>query len=206
MRPLLKPFLVGLLSFCLGLLAGWYFEYQKQETIPPQKGTGDIEITSEIIKPEVLVILGVNPDISTAEAVKIYGTIETVVGDFQSDPYYTGGVTEKINARLVLSLIITESHCRKMARGTSGEIGLTQVMPFHAKSLYRAGILSKPEPSQLWDIKKNIKSGVYILMMQARESKTLKEALARYNAGPKRVKAGMAYALKVMGRYSRIDG
>ena len=206
MRVLLKAFLVGALAFYIGWLTGWHFEGHKHELSSVRQEVKNITSVPEPIKPEVKHILKANPEISEAEAVEIFNTIEQVVASFQTDPCYRGGVAEKVNARLVLSLIITESNCRKRARGSSGEIGLTQVMPFHVKSLHRAGILSEPHASQLWDIRNNIKSGVYILMMQAMRSATLKEALARYNAGLRRVKAGTPYALKVMRQYSRIDG
>lgn len=206
MRVLLKAFLVGALAFYIGWLMGWCFEGYKHELSSVRQEVKNIPSVPEPIKPEVKHILKANPEISEAEAVEIFNTIEQVVESFQTDPCYRGGVAEKVNARLVLSLIITESNCRKRARGSSGEIGLTQVMPFHVKSLHRAGILSEPHASQLWNIRNNIKSGVYILMMQAMRSATLKEALARYNAGPRRVKAGTPYALKVMRQYSRIDG
>jgi hypothetical protein len=205
-RVLLKALLVGALAFYIGWLMGWHFEGYKHELSSVRQEVKNIPSVPEPIKPEVKHILKANPEISEAEAVEIFNTIEQVVESFQTDPCYRGGVAEKVNARLVLSLIITESNCRKRARGSSGEIGLTQVMPFHAKSLHRAGILSEPHASQLWNIRNNIKSGVYILMMQAMQSATLKEALARYNAGPRRVKAGTPYALKVMRQYSRIDG
>lgn len=206
MRVLLKAFLVGALAFYIGWLMGWYFEGHKHELPSVRQEVKNITSVPEPIKPEVKHILKANPEISEAEAVEIFNTIEQVVESFQTDPCYRGGVAEKVNARLVLSLIITESNCRKRARGSSGEIGLTQVMPFHVKSLHRAGILSEPKIAQLWDIGRNVRSGVYILMMQAVRSKTIKEALAKYNAGPKRVKAGMPYAQRVMRQYSRIDG
>lgn len=206
MRVLLKAFLVGALAFYIGWLMGWYFEGHKHELPSVRQEVKNITVVPEPIKPEVKHILKANPEISEAEAVEIFNTIEQVVESFQTDPCYRGGVAEKVNARLVLSLIITESNCRKRARGSSGEIGLTQIMPFHVKSLHRAGILSEPKIAQLWDIGRNVRSGVYILMMQAVRSKTIKEALAKYNAGPKRVKAGMPYALRVMRQYSRIDG
>lgn len=206
MRVLLKAFLVGALAFYIGWLMGWYFEGHKHELPSVRQEVKSITSVPEPIKPEVKHILKANPEISEAEAVEIFNIIEQVVESFQTDPYYKGGATEKVNVRLVLSLIITESNCRQKARGSSGEIGLTQVMPFHVKSLYRAGILSEPKTAQLWDIGRNIRSGVYILMTQAVRSKTIKEALAKYNAGPKRVKTGMPYALRVMRQYSRIDG
>jgi len=171
-----------------------------REAIPIER------IVKERPIPEIRHILEANPAMNRNEARELYETIERVVGSFKSDPNYQGGVARKVDARLILSLIITESNCRKKTRGTSGEIGLTQVMPFHAKNLHRAGILDKPQSKELWDTEKNIRAGVFILMANALKSSSIKEALAKYNAGPKRVRVGMPYAKRVMDQYGQING
>ncbi len=205
MRVLLKTFLVGALAFYIGWLMGWYFEGHKHELPSVRQEVKNITSVPEPIKPEVKHILKANPEISEAEAVEIFNTIEQVVESFHADPCYRGGVAEKVNARLVLSLIITESNCRKRARGSSGEIGLTQVYPkYHIKALKSAGIIQ--EKDDLWQVEANVEAGIYILMNYAKRAKTIEQCLSFYNAGISREKAGRGYARAVMELYREIGG
>ena len=97
-----------------------------------------------------------------------------------------------ITADIVMQVIKKESNFNDKAKGSLDEIGLMQVRPMHCKEL---GI----KKEQLWNPETNIKAGVYILMKYAKGSKNVMETLAKYNAGPSNIKAGMEYAAAVLG-------
>ena len=149
-------------------------------------------------------ILAHNPRLQTEEAEHLWRTVRETVRRFQSDPVYRGGATKEITAELVLSVILVESNARRTAHSKAGAVGLMQIVPVHhIKSLNSAGILR--DKSELWNAERNIMAGTYILMCYAMSSESVKEALARYNAG-RRIAAGMPYAQKVLSVHDRVIG
>lgn len=196
--------IILILAFIMGVLVGHNIKgVEVVEPVLQEVLTVPVPVP---VKPEVRHILESNPKLSDLEAIELYATIEKVVHKFKADPSYKQGVTHLINPRLILSLIITESSCRRMAKSHCGAIGLTQVMPLHVKGLHRAGILDEPVVRELWNAEKNISAGVYILMGYAKTSKSINEALGKFFAGPTRARLGMGYATKVLKRYSLIKG
>ena len=155
---------------------------------------------------EVRYIMVRNIAISSEDAVKYVAYIKDAIESFRKDPRFNTKVARRVTPKLVLSLIGVESAFRSGKVGGSGEIGLCQIIPrFHRAALVVSGIINCNEStiSQLQDPEKNIKSGVFILMSNAVHSKSIKEALAKYNAG-NNVRAGMSYAHKVLRQYSRL--
>lgn len=147
-------------------------------------------------------ILAHNPRLRTEEAERLWGTVRETVRRFKADPVYRGGATGEITAELVLSVILVESNARRTAHSKAGAVGLMQIVPVHhIKSLNSAGILQ--DKSELWNAERNIMAGTYILMCYAMSSESVKEALARYNAG-RRIATGLPYAKKVLRVHARI--
>lgn len=67
-----------------------------------------------------------------------------------------------IDPKVLFVTVLRESGCHVRARGSSGEIGLGQVLPrVWVKSLREAGILE--EASDLWDVRTNLRASAYIL-------------------------------------------
>ena len=58
----------------------------------------------------------------------------------------------------------------------------------------------------LWKIETNISAGIHVLMGYARTARTAEHALAIYNAGASRWKAGRSYARTVLQLTKQIDG
>ena len=59
-------------------------------------------------------------------------------------------IKQGISVDLALAVARVESNFNPKAKGTKGEIGLYQIMPYHTKL-------------NLWDVKTNIKFGIYLL-------------------------------------------
>lgn len=134
----------------------------------------------------------------------LFTTVKKVLAEFKKDSHYSGGVTGSITPRLVMAIVQKESSGNSRATSRCGARGLMQVMPLHAKGLHSAGIISSPKAvHELYDIKTNIRAGIYILLHYSKNSRSLEEALARYNGG-NRVAAGRRYAVSVLEEYRRL--
>ena len=104
--------------------------------------------------------------------------------------------------RLIISLILKESHFRENARSHVGAMGLMQIMPGTAREITReldiAYITKDPE--------ENITAGIYHLYEQlqyfpnADPVNRLKLALAAYNGGPARV-----FDAQDIARFKKLD-
>lgn len=94
-----------------------------------------------------------------------------------------------IPPNLFEALISHESSWSPTAIGTSGEIGLTQLMPGTAHDL---GV-------NAWDAASNMQGGATYLKQQYDHFGNWRDALAAYNAGPGNVQAGYGYADTVLG-------
>ena len=149
-------------------------------------------------------MLRYNPKLQREEAEKLWGFIVQTVERFRADASYNGGATKEITPELVLSVILVESSARADARSKAGALGLMQVVPrHHLASLESAGIIPRQDRNELFNVEQNVMAGTYILMCYAMNSKTIEEALARYNAG-RRIARGMPYARKVLRVHSRL--
>ena len=156
--------------------------------------------------PAVAALVQHNPELSEEEALKMWRTVKRTVKRFKADPVYSKGAAMKVTPELILTIILVESGGKESAKSKGGAKGLMQIVPkHHIDSLCQAGIISKADAKELWGKEKNIMAGTYILMCYARSSKTIAEALARYNAGG-RVDAGARYARKVLRWYGLVFG
>ena len=142
-----------------------------------------------------------NPSLSEADANDLYNHIQKTIKKYHADPTYQKGVTKQVTPRLFLSLILRESGFRWSAISDHGAIGLCQVMPLHLKDLEKAGI-----GTDLLDAEVNISAGVHILMGYARRAESISKALAFYNAGPRKERAGRGYARAVLKLYEEMEG
>lgn len=88
------------------------------------------------------------------------------------------------------SLIKTESSWNPAAVGSSGEYGLTQLMPNTAASL---GVTSP------FDVTQNLTGGATYLSQMFDKYGDWQSALSAYNSGSPNSEAGLAYAAKVLG-------
>lgn len=179
------------------------------EEMPQEAIVEEIPIAVEPVPlpAEALFIREVNPDLTEEEALAIHDLIMQTIERYRANSAYKGGVTEQVTPRVVLSLIATESRFDNSKVGSAGEIGFCQVHPkWHLRSLAKAGILRRASKQELARPEANIKAGTFILMNYAVNSSSLREALAKYNAGPSRVGAGMPYARRVLRGTRRIRG
>ena len=149
-------------------------------------------------KPQQRVTLpDAHPVIPTVEkSLTIPQIVQREVKKYHRDPVYKCGVTHKVTPELFLNLIRTESSFDPKVKSSHGAIGLTQVMPkWHMESLKSAGIAERE--SDLYHPETNIRAGVYVLMNYAMSSRSIEEALSKYNTG--RVgPVGRLYANKIM--------
>lgn len=124
-------------------------------------------------------------------------------------------VAADIDPLLLVSMAITESHCRPDVRGGSGEYGMLQVMPGTGRWI--AGRLGYAEwqPGDMLDISTNVQFAAYYLRVVTREfnGDTQRGVLA-YNRGSAGARSWMAensptehyYVRRVMGTYSKLGG
>lgn len=86
-----------------------------------------------------------------------------------------------VDPALALSLAQRESQFQQSARGTSGEVGVFQLMPATA-----AGLQVDP-----YDLRQNVEGGIRYLAQQLARFGDTGLALAAYNAGPGTVSGGV---------------
>ncbi len=133
-----------------------------------------------------------------------------------SQAIVTNAAAAGIDPMLLLSVAITESNCRPLARGGSGEFGMLQVMPGTGRWIAkRLGYSKTWEPADMLNIKQNIQFGSYYLRIVTREfgGNTSKGLLA-YNRGSGGARTWLdsqaagshRYVSRVQKVYSRYGG
>lgn len=146
--------------------------------------------------------------------VKIKKSLKGVIGvDYQR---LTNAIIEEsndagIDPLFVLSVIQHESRFRNDTIGTSGEIGLMQVMPSTASWLSEQYGIPYAEKSDLFDPVTNVRMGInYISWLREKFPKT-KDLASAYNMGPKNLKIALnekrrpkTYYIKVLKQYLHI--
>jgi soluble lytic murein transglycosylase-like protein len=93
---------------------------------------------------------------------------------------------------IALAVAQKESGFNQAAVGSSGEIGVMQLMPATA-----AGLNVNPS-----DLNQNVQGGVSLLSSLYQQFGNWGDALAAYNAGPTHLAAGRSYASSVLGSIS----
>lgn len=137
-----------------------------------------------------------NTPLDKSESSEVVKEINSTLERYKNDPFYKGACRSLTKEHIVAQMLV-ESSGNKFAYGKAGEIGLMQIIPkWHIQGLHSAGVIKSSNPDLLWDIKTNVKSGIYILMNIARNSNSTETAFAKYNAG-NRTHLGMNYARKV---------
>lgn len=110
----------------------------------------------------------------------------------------------EVDPWLLLSIAITESHCRPAVRGGSGEYGLMQVMPGTGRWIagrlgYRAW-----SPEALWDIETNVQFAAFYLKVTTREfGGDLSKGVLAYNRGSTGARAWLQENMAEEHRYVR---
>lgn len=101
------------------------------------------------------------------------------------------------NPLLICSIISAESTFNKNAKSSEGARGLMQVMPLWIPELRKKkiGINHK---NDLFDIRKNIIAGNYILLFYVKKTGSVRKGLNRY------VNGSPVYVKKVISRYSEL--
>ncbi|MGQ0503864.1 MAG: transglycosylase SLT domain-containing protein, partial [Myxococcaceae bacterium] len=99
------------------------------------------------------------------------------------------GRDAKVDPDLLQALIREESRFNRMARSSTGAIGLTQLMPATAKSVARMLKIRRFHQSSLFDPMQNIRIGsAYLGQLLSRWEGNKAFAVASYNAGPSAVR------------------
>ncbi len=139
--------------------------------------------------------------------VKIRKSLRGVIGaDYQE---LANTIVEESNDAgvdplFVLSVIQHESRFRNNTIGTSGEIGLMQVMPATAEWLSEEYGIPYHEKSELFDPVMNIRMGVsYISWLRQKFPKT-KDLASAYNMGPKNLRTALNEKRRPQIYYSKI--
>lgn len=101
----------------------------------------------------------------------------------------TAAANNGIPQSIFFSLIQKESGWNPFAIGSSGEIGLTQLMPGTAEEM---GVIAS-------DVKDNLDGGAAYLRAQFDKYGNWQDALAAYNAGTPNSAAGQSYAQSIIG-------
>ena len=94
-----------------------------------------------------------------------------------------------VPSSIALAVAQKESGFNQAAVGSSGEIGVMQLMPATAAGL---GV----DPS---DLNQNVTGGVSLLASLYQQFGNWSDALAAYNAGPTHLAAGQSYASSILG-------
>lgn len=114
-----------------------------------------------------------------------------------------------IDPMLVLAVIAVESRFRPKARGSSGELGLMQIMPSTARWIAKKNGVTYRGPSDLLAPKKNLILGIrYLSYLRGRFQGQGYQFLSAYNMGARNVRRLLAqntqpriYADKVLFEY-----
>lgn len=93
-----------------------------------------------------------------------------------------------INPVLILSVIREESRFDPEAYSQAGAIGIMQIMPETARRLGKGLEIKIRNTEHIYDVRVNIKLGLYYLSCLLKEFGSLPPALAAYNAGEHRVR------------------
>ena len=115
--------------------------------------------------------------LGSASITSIQSLITSVANQFNVPPSIALAVAQK------------ESGFNQAAVGSSGEIGVMQLMPATAAGL---GV----DPS---DLNQNVTGGVSLLASLYQQFGNWSDALAAYNAGPTHLAAGQSYASSILG-------
>lgn len=169
-----------------GVLASVVSHHVSQENI--EESYVEVELASPTNRPAMLHLL------KSPFAEEIIDVVEEELKKYE---HVKEGVVPKITAEHIISQIWVESKGNPMARGSIDEIGLMQIRPLHTKNICSAGIIPTANSRYLWGIKENIRAGMFILMCSAKQSNSVENALATYNAGASRRQYGMGYARKI---------
>ena len=100
---------------------------------------------------------------------------------------------QNIDPNLTASIIFVESRGHKKHIGSSGEIGLMQIMPYHFKNL--------PKEEDYFNPSVNIKIGLNYLNFCISKKETLNEAISCYNTGSNAKNINKVYLNKVLKKY-----
>ena len=123
-------------------------------------------------------------------------------------------VAADIDPLLLLSMAITESHCRPGARGRSGEYGMLQVMPGTGEWIASRLGYADWSPEDLWEVKTNVQFSAYYLRIVTREFRDTQQGVLAYNRGSTGARRWMRenapedhrYVQRVMGTYDKLRG
>lgn len=118
----------------------------------------------------------------------------------------------ELDPLFVMSVILTESTFNPLARGTSGEIGLMQLLPETAKWIAQKNGRKFRGPESLKDPVTNIDLGtLYLSYLRDKFSSHARLYISAYNMGPTNVKRALRksvwpkdYALKIMNHYKNL--
>lgn len=119
---------------------------------------------------------------------------------------------EGVDPVLIMAVISTESGFRPWVKGTSGELGLMQILPSTAAWISKKTGVDYRGPESLKDPKMNITVGVrYISYLRQRFQGEGHNYLAAYNMGSRNVRRLLAqniqpriYSDKVLNNYKRL--
>lgn len=157
-------------------------------------------------------------NILNAKKIKLRAKVSAILSEFQDslhhDPLLLADLIiakaneHQLDPLLVLGVIKTESDFNRFAVSPKGAMGLMQVRPHTAETLYDGG-LNGVEAVALTDNELNISLGTSYLAALIRRFGDLHLALEAYNRGPTRLRRDMndgtglsrIYAEKVMENY-----
>lgn len=110
------------------------------------------------------------------KTVVLYSLLATsALADSLPDKIAAEAVKQGVNPQLAIAIAITESGLNPYAKGSKGEIGLFQIMPYHYAT------------HQLYDINTNIRIGILLLKRFQQQCSDMGNYwVICYNQGPKR--------------------
>jgi hypothetical protein len=115
------------------------------------------------------------------------------------------GCTKKIDPLLIACIIYRESRFNPNLTSSMGAIGLIQVMPIHLKTLKQAKIVDNMNKKELFEWKKNVEAGIYVLLSYAKLTNDITTGLMMYNAGPNYYHLGAKYASRILRDYQEVE-
>ena len=118
----------------------------------------------------------------------------------------------ELDPLFVMSVVLTESSFNPLAQGTSGEIGLMQLLPDTAKWISKKNNILWRGPESLKDPETNIEIGtLYLSYLREKFSSHARLYISAYNMGPTNVKRALRksvwpkeYALRIMDHYKNL--